>query len=221
MISATGKGNLLIMKNKQKQAFTLIELLVVIAIIGILAGLLLPALKSARESAKKTKAQTSISAISMGLKAYYNEYGNWPNTAGTVPSAQLNASQLGNLFKMLSGANVDLAGNTGGNPRTILFIEVKKSDSKTVGAAAAAPYNVFRYSSSSTTTNFTDPWGNSFMMCFDNDGDNIVDTYKAGLTVPGGFAIWSAGPDQMVNLGETSATSPTMSENRDNPVSWK
>jgi prepilin-type N-terminal cleavage/methylation domain-containing protein len=60
-------------------AFTLIELLTVIAIIGVLAGLLFPAIKSALQRAEIAQAQNDVKNIEAALKAFYTEYGKWPN----------------------------------------------------------------------------------------------------------------------------------------------
>ncbi len=62
-----------------KKAFTLIELLTVIAIIGVLAGLLFPAIKSALQKAEIAQAQNDVKNIEAAVKAFYTEYGKWPN----------------------------------------------------------------------------------------------------------------------------------------------
>jgi prepilin-type N-terminal cleavage/methylation domain-containing protein len=209
---------------KNKQAFTLIELLVVITIIGILMGLLMPALRGARDAAKRSRAQASIQAIGVALKAYYNEYGNWPTDGTSVPNTILDSSQLNCLYNILLGTNANLstatASPTGVNPRQITFLEVKKTDSKTVNPVIAN--GVYKYLVGGKTV-FTDPWENSFMISFDHDGDNYTEVYRSGgaLKVLGGFAIWSAGPDKKIDDMETDLNSPTKTVNRDNLASWK
>lgn len=197
------------------RAFTLIELLTVIVIIGVLAGLLLPALKGARDSAKKTKAQTTINGVSIALKAYNNEYGFWPLTAsgGSVPNAVLTAVQNQRLIELLGGSDVYLDGSAGGNPRRIQFLGMKTSETNAVSTTASN--GVYPITSGGGAVNLTDPWNNSYMFRFDDDGDNKVETYGGATTIPGGFAIWSAGPDKKVNTTATDA------DNTDNLTSWK
>lgn len=203
-----------------RNSFTLIELLVVMAIISMLAGLLMPALSKAREATKKAKAQTGINSLAIALKAYYTEYGTWPYSGGTytIPTSVLDATQNKNLYLMLSGSDIDLAGTTGGNSRKIPFSDFKPSELKPVSTTASS--GVYP-ASTGTTTNWVDPWSNSYMVRFDDDGDGTVPVYGSSATIKGSFAIWSAGPDKKVDSTETSATSPTKTDNKDNIYSWK
>ncbi|MFZ4695512.1 MAG: type II secretion system protein [Verrucomicrobiia bacterium] len=172
------------------KAFTLIELLVVIAIIGILAGLLLPALGGAREAAKKARAGVLVNSLGLALKAYYNEYGYWPNTATAATADQticLTDAQGMKLLWILTGTDTYLDSGTGGNPRKLVFLDVKSADLGLVSSYVKA--------SSGSNTNLVNPWGNSIRVKFDYDGDNSVT--GTGLpndtAVPGGFAIWTVG----------------------------
>ncbi len=152
--------------------FTLIELLVVIAIIAILAGLLTPALSSAREQAKKAKSQTQISALSIALKAYNNEYGMWP-IAGSSDYTLVTNSDNPKLLLILTGDRTQVLLNGGSdvaNPRGIAFLDIKSSDTNSAGV-------------------LINPWSKPVQFVFDGDGDNSVNTGFA--TVTGGFAIWS------------------------------
>jgi type II secretory pathway pseudopilin PulG len=168
----------------------LIELLVVVAIIGILAGLLLPALGGAREAAKKAKTQALIGSLSTSLRAYYNEYGTWPNyqSAKNADYTLTDADGMRLLF-ILSGTDCYLDSATaGGNPRKIVFLDVKQADQGLVSS--------YLKSSSGTSTNIVNPWGNSLRVRFDYDADNSVSADSgAGLpsAVSGAFAIWSVG----------------------------
>jgi prepilin-type N-terminal cleavage/methylation domain-containing protein len=191
------------------RGFTLIELLVVISIIGLLVGLLLPALKSARDQAKKMKAQASCQALAMGLKAYYNEYGNWPtDSSGKVPNGALSAAELANLYKIMKGDDVYLDGSNGGNARRIAFIDFRKRDVKTV----------------SGNDSFVDPWGTPYQAAFDDDGDNKTPVFGASgstANIGFGFAIWSKGPDTKDAAGETDPMNPTIAANKDNITTWR
>ncbi len=60
--------------------FTLIEIMVVIIILGILVGLIVPRLMEKPEKARRVKAQLQIESISMALKEYKLDNGDYPTT---------------------------------------------------------------------------------------------------------------------------------------------
>jgi general secretion pathway protein G len=60
--------------------FTLIEILVVIIILGILAGLIVPRLMEEPDKARKVKAKMQIESLSMALKKYKLDNGDYPTT---------------------------------------------------------------------------------------------------------------------------------------------
>jgi type II secretory pathway pseudopilin PulG len=59
-----------------------VELLVVISIIGLLAGIMVPTITKAMEAGKKAKAKGELTAVIAALKAYKQEYGQWPTASG-------------------------------------------------------------------------------------------------------------------------------------------
>ena len=68
------------MKNiKYKAGFTLVELLVVIAIIGILSTVAVVNLNHARAKARDAKRISDINQITIALKVYYENHGQYPS----------------------------------------------------------------------------------------------------------------------------------------------
>ena len=65
-----------------KRGFTLIELLIVIAIIGVLSSIVLASLNNARSRARDTKRIMEFKQIQTALELFYNQYGQYPVTAG-------------------------------------------------------------------------------------------------------------------------------------------
>ncbi|MFP3871158.1 MAG: type II secretion system major pseudopilin GspG [Syntrophobacteria bacterium] len=60
--------------------FTLIEIMVVIIILGILAGLIVPRFMEEPEKARAVKAKMQIESLSMALKKYKLDTGDYPTT---------------------------------------------------------------------------------------------------------------------------------------------
>ena len=63
-----------------KKAFTLIELMLVIVIISVLATMVLPNFTGRAEKTRKIRAQADIANISVVLKIYELDNGNFPST---------------------------------------------------------------------------------------------------------------------------------------------
>jgi len=82
------------------QGFTLIELMIVVVIIVALASMVVPRLSGRTEQAKKAVAKADISSnISMALKLYELDNGNFPTTEqglNTLVSGPSSASASGN-----------------------------------------------------------------------------------------------------------------------------
>src|SRR6266481_9599929 len=75
------------MKRKRAAAFTLIELLVVIVIIAVLMGIAFPVFSSIQNQARKTQAKNDVTQIVTAVNAFYTEYGRYPTSATTDPTA--------------------------------------------------------------------------------------------------------------------------------------
>jgi len=63
-----------------RSGFTLIEIMVVIIILGILVGLIVPRFMEKPEKARVVKAQMQIESISVALKEYKLDNGDYPTT---------------------------------------------------------------------------------------------------------------------------------------------
>jgi len=73
----------------KKNAFTLIELLVVVAIIGILAAVGLGQFHTAQKRGRDAQRKENLSSITKALEMYYNDYGQYPNSASLVWGEEL------------------------------------------------------------------------------------------------------------------------------------
>ena len=98
----------------KRRGFTLIELLVVIVIIAILVALLFPAIQTGIQKAESAKAKTAITGLATAFKAFYTEYGQWPNN--TAGAQDVNQSLLGT------------SAGWGVNTRQIIFYDFPPKD---------------------------------------------------------------------------------------------
>jgi prepilin-type N-terminal cleavage/methylation domain-containing protein len=144
--------------------FTLVELLVVISIIGMLAGLMSVAIPKAMEAGKKAKAKGELTAIVAAVKAYNQEYGQWPVAKSQMDSVadEYNSwygpptteSESKDLMKILSGdMTVQKDGQTM-NPKGVRFLEGAKTDGT-----------------------FQDPWGNQYCVKMDTNDSGGLEYY--------------------------------------------
>jgi len=174
----------------------LIELLVVIAIIGILVGLLLPAIAKARQYANIVKAKSEVKQIETALRAYYQEYQQWPTTTTpNLPGGVDTAVPIqGQLFDVLQ------ANNTANNPKNITFMTFKKVRvPPPVGQAAqnnSGPVNPWGTTASGDVTGY-------YYVKFDADFDNVINLSSSDLGLPGGWptisvrspvVVWTINP---------------------------
>lgn len=196
--------------------FTLVELLTVIAIIAILMGILFPTIGSAIESAKKTQAKNDCLQIVNAVKAYYTEYGKYPdiNTSGIITSSSDNKR----LMDILRAKETS---NPLQNPRKIVFLEV--TDAKNFGIAAKERAGMAK------TGEYLDPWGgtrNFYYLSYDADYDNaLANPYSANAGTPGtppsgglsvGVIAWSVGRDAKGGTGDKNGT-----DSKDDVISWQ
>ena len=189
--------------------FTLVELLVVISIIGMLAGFSSLAVSKAIQKGKQAKAKGDLSAIVAAVRAYRQEYGRFPSTAGPSDDEHFYASYATgqpNFTSRSYGSSSTLIAilcgedRNGLNPKKVRFLEPGKIDPD-------SDY-VWR-----------DPWGTEYCVMFDTNEDGGVEYYGDGnwenpnlrLSVIG----VSAGPNKKVDVYSDKATEC------DDVFSWK
>jgi len=189
--------------SRDKKAFTLIELITVIAIILILMGLLFPAINSIRESARKAQAKNDISNIVTAVKAYYTEYGKYPQ-ADPAPTTAADFTYGGTTVDNSHLFNVLRATGTQGmdqalNPRTVVFIEVPTAKDPS-NPKAGLGYNDGKY---------YDPWGTPYFIMIDFDYDNqLTNPYSSNAgwgKINTGVLAWSLGKDKSGGSGDKNA----------------
>ena len=149
--------------------FTLVELLVVISIVGLLAGLMTVAIPRAMEAGKKAKVKGELTAIVAAVKAYKQEYGQWPVAKSQMDSVadEYNSwygpptteSESKDLMRILSGdMTVQKDGQTM-NPKGVRFLEGAKTDGT-----------------------FQDPWGNQYCVKMDTNESGGLEYYGTSGT---------------------------------------
>ena len=152
-----------------RAAFTLVELLVVVTIIGLLVGLISVAVPKAIESGMNAKAKGELTAIVAAVKAYKQEYGQWPVAKSKMdavadeynswygPPTQEQESK--DLMKILSGdITVQKEGQTM-NPKGVRFLEGANTDGT-----------------------FQDPWGKQYCVKMDTNESGGLEYYGTSGT---------------------------------------
>jgi type II secretory pathway pseudopilin PulG len=146
-----------------------VETLVVISIVGLLAGLMTVAIPKAMEGGKKAKVKGELTAIVAAVKAYKQEYGQWPVAKSKMdlvsdeyyswygPPTQEQESK--DLMKILSGdMTVQKDGQTM-NPKGVRFLEGAQTDGT-----------------------FQDPWGKQYCVKMDTNESGGLEYYGTSVT---------------------------------------
>jgi prepilin-type N-terminal cleavage/methylation domain-containing protein len=211
------------MKSRPHNAFTLVELLTVIAIIAILMGLLFPAISTVKEQARKAQAKNDCVGIVAAVKAYFTEYGKYPSTSTTTPTADTTVggettNNNADLFYTLRARDAGINATHKMNPRRIVFFEgksVTNPDVPKAGFVDAAGKGV--------AGAFYDPWGTQYGVCIDYDYDNQIKVNYTDFSTnypQVGCGAYSLGKDQKLgNNGDgkyRNGTTPS-----DDVISWQ
>ena len=147
--------------------FSLVELLVVVSIIGLLVGLAATAVPKALDAGDKAKAKGDLTAIVAAVKAYKQEYGQWPVAKSKMDQAsdEFNSwygppttkQESMDLMKILSGdMTIQKEGQTM-NPKGVRFLEGAKTDGT-----------------------FQDPWGIQYCVKMDTNDSGGLEYYGTG-----------------------------------------
>jgi prepilin-type N-terminal cleavage/methylation domain-containing protein len=185
-----------------RAAFTLIELLVVIAIIAVLLGLVFPVFQGVLERAKKVQAKNDLTQVVTAVNAFYTEYGRYPTSATTDPTATYGPGYTKNdaILNELRAKSVVL------NTRQIVFISPPEDTSQLNPKGKVG-----------SDGQFYDPWGSAYSIGIDADYDNqIVNPYGsngAGADpIRQGVIAWSLGKDK---------TKAANFQGSDDVISWQ
>ena len=187
------------MKRLGIRAFTLIELLVVITIIAVLMGIAFPVFSTIQNQARKTQAKNDVTQIVTAVNAFYTEYGKYPTSATTDPTATYGPgkTKTDTLFNELRGKT-----GTTLNTRQIVFISPAEDATQTAAKGKIG-----------SDGQFFDPWGSAYSIQMDADYDNQVpNPYGAnGGAGPDplrqGVIAWSLGKNGALGGGAAAGTS--------------
>jgi len=116
--------------------------MLVMGVIIILVAMLFPVVIGMKDKARKKQALTEAHSIVLALKGYQMEYGKWPNQTQAVHDTF--------YFTNNHEVIVPLIGH---NPRGKVFLTIQATNQ------------------TDSVTNFTDPWGAPYLICFDEDMD--------------------------------------------------
>lgn len=172
------------------RGFTLIELLMVFTVIAILASITFGVTRGVRNAQNRAKAQVELMAISTALEQYKARYGDYPwiNVADVTDSEQINDASHG-LMKTLVGWRAFDGTEVGGTDSRGEVFEKGKSvlDISTLSLSEDWPTSNPEASPSSETF-LIDPWGNSYVYIYKDEGDpNKWEKF--------GYILYSRGPD--------------------------
>lgn len=183
-----------------------------ILLVCFLTLVLFPGLTVQKTICRKSEAQTAAANISSALKAYFMEYGKWPDYIDDgLFLEEKRQAQI--LHTLLGKEDAD-------NPRKIAFLEGR--------IATPRPGASGRYAGgfSPKTGAFLDPQGNPYRIAIDADGDGrVANPYSDGphsadphtTDLLTRVIIWSLGKDGQLG----APANPRTLKGSDDVVSWQ
>jgi hypothetical protein len=139
----------------------LLQVVTILAIVIVAVPLLFPAISCGPIERGKTEAKTCVVGISAALKAYFTEYGKWPDYTGD--GLFLDEARNAQLMRTLR------AQDETNNPRKIVFFEGKTATKR---RGSGAHYGGGFHPE---TGAFLDPQGNPYRIAIDSDNDGQVE----------------------------------------------
>lgn len=174
----------------------------VIAVIMILSAITFGISRGVQNAQNRAKVKVELAVLSQALEQYHGRYGDYPwiNISDVTSAEQVNNASHG-LLKILVGwqaydgtqvGGTDSQGNVFAKAKSVLDVS-KLSLSKEWPTSSTEV-------SPDIDTYFVDPWGNSYVYIYKENGNpNAWEKY--------GFILFSRGPD-----GEASSTGLTESK---------
>lgn len=149
----------------------------------------------------KATARTHTTALVAALKAYYTEYGKWPDIGGD--GVILNAPRQAQLLRVL------LAQDEINNPSKIVFVEFP---------TATVLFGKYRGGFNPKTDVLYDPWGQPYRIALDTTGTGtIANPYPDDGPIHASVIVWSLGKD-----GQQGApANPRTHKGSDDVTSWQ
>ena len=179
--------------SKRQQGFTLIELLMVIAVILILAGITFGVSRGVQNAQARAKAKAELATISQALETYKSKNGDYPwiSVSNVADDDSVEKASHGLLKTLVGWQSVDgkQVGQT--NSSGIRYEKAKSLlDVSKLSLSREWPVpSSDDETAPSTTTYFTDPWGNAYVYLYNKNPSNL------NTWVRYGYVLFSRGGD--------------------------
>ena len=194
-------------KLSTQAAFTLVELLVVITILGILMSLAFTGSGAIRNQARSAQARNDCASLSLAIKSFYTDYSRYPIPANKTDDTPYEPDTADSANSPVMDALTAVDATV--NPRGIKYYEGKAAKKNSAGLWTGGLYP---YSSTAVSGSLFDPWGYSYGICIDGDGDGTLKYtgsrlkfYQSSVgdvdeatwkSIPGNVGVFSLGKDQ-------------------------
>ena len=178
--------------SKRQHGFTLIELLMVIAVILILAGITFGVSRGVQNAQARAKVKAELATISQALETYKSKNGDYPwiSVLNVANDNNVKSASHGLLKTLVGWQSVDgtQVGQT--NSSGIRYEKAKSLlDVSRLSLSREWPVpSSDDETAPSTTTYFTDPWGNAYVYLYKNRSNSST-------WVRYGYILFSRGAD--------------------------